>query len=181
MVGIKGNRRTLYSKKVIIDAFLKLLQEKNLNKITVTDICKEADINRGTFYSYYNDPFDLMRSIEEEMIEKMMRTINISGDESIKNILNDIFNLILENIELCKIIFNEKNGSHVLNTILKSVYVRTIEEQKRRFPNANETQLEYCFTYTTGGTIEVVRKWINDEMKLPAEEVIRILETMYMI
>ncbi|MER2172017.1 MAG: TetR/AcrR family transcriptional regulator, partial [Psychrobacillus psychrodurans] len=76
MVGIKGNRRTLYSKKVIIDAFLLLLQEKNLNKITVTEICKEADINRGTFYSYYNDPFDLMRSIEDEMIENMMSKIN---------------------------------------------------------------------------------------------------------
>jgi AcrR family transcriptional regulator len=180
MVGIKGNRRTLYSKKVIIDAFLKLLQEKNLNKITVTDICKEADINRGTFYSYYNDPFDLMRRIEEEMAEKMMSTINIAGDESIKNILSDIFKLIIENIELCKIIFNEKNGSHVLNTILKSAYVRTIEEQKKRFPHASETQLEYFFTYITGGTIEIVRKWINDDMKLPSEEVIRILETMYM-
>ncbi|MEH7097921.1 TetR/AcrR family transcriptional regulator [Neobacillus vireti] len=180
MVGIKGNRRTLYSKKVIIDAFLKLLQEKNLNKITVTDICKEADINRGTFYSYYNDPFDLMRSIEEEMAEKMMSTINISGDESINNILSDIFKLILENTELCKIIFNEKNGSNVLNTILKSAYERTMEEQKKRFPHANETQLEYFFTYITGGTIEIVRKWINDDMKLPSDDVIRILETMYM-
>jgi AcrR family transcriptional regulator len=179
MVGIKGNRRTLYSKKVIIDAFLLLLQEKNLNKITVTDICKKADINRGTFYSYYNDPFDLMRSIEEEMIEKMMSTINISGDESLQNMLNEIFNLILENKEFCKILFNEKNGSHVLNTILKSTYVRTIEEQKKRFPNANETQLEYYYTYTTGGTIEIIRKWINDDMKIPTGEVIRILESLY--
>ncbi|MEH7613978.1 TetR/AcrR family transcriptional regulator, partial [Gottfriedia acidiceleris] len=103
MVGTPGNRRTLYSKKVIIEAFLLLLQEKNLNKITVTDICKEADVNRGTFYSYYNDPFDLMRSIEEEMIEKMMSTINNSGEQ---NILNELLNLILINKELCKIIFN---------------------------------------------------------------------------
>lgn len=179
VAGTKGNRRTLYSKKVIIDALLMLLQEKNLNKITVTDICKEADINRGTFYSYYNDPFDLMRSIEEEMIEKMMSTIIISGDESIQNMLSGIFNLILENKELCKIIFNEKNSSHVLNTLLNSAYERTIEEIRKQFPNANETQLEYYFTYTTGGTIEIIRKWINDNMKIPTEEVVRILESLY--
>ena len=180
MVGIKGNRRTLYSKKVIIDAFLILLQEKNVNKITVTDICKKADINRGTFYSYYNDPFDLMRSIEEELIEKMMCAINISGHESLQTMLNGIFNLILENKELCKIIFNEKNGSHVLNSTLNSAYEKTIEEQKKRFPKANETQLEYYFTYITGGTIEIIRKWINEDMKIPSEEVIHILESMYL-
>ncbi|MEH7415593.1 TetR/AcrR family transcriptional regulator [Neobacillus drentensis] len=179
MVGIKGNRRTLYSKKVIIDAFLLLLKEKTLNKITVTDICKVANINRGTFYSYYNDPFDLMRSIEEEMIEKMMSAINISGDEYLQNILNGIFNLILENIDLCKIIFNEKNSSHVLTTILNYAYEKTIEETKKQFPHANETQLEYFFTYITGGTIEIIRKWINDDMKIPTEEVIQILESMY--
>ena len=179
MVGIKGNRRTLYSKKVMIDAFLMLLQEKPLNKITVTDICKKADINRGTFYSYYNDPFDLMRSIEEEMIEKMMSTITISGDESLQNMLNEIFNLILENKEFCKILFNEKNSSYVLSTLLNSAYEKKIEDIKKQFPMANETQLEYYFTYVTGGTIEIIRKWINDDMKIPAGEVIRILESLY--
>lgn len=175
MVGTPGNRRTLYSKKVIIEAFLLLLQEKNLNKITVTDICKEADINRGTFYSYYNDPFDLMRSIEDELIEKMMSAIYISGEQ---NILNELLNLILINKELCKIIFNEKNSSRVLNTVLNSVHDLTITEIKKQFPNAHETHLEYFFTYSIGGIIEVIRKWINDDMKIPTEEVVQILESM---
>jgi len=175
VVGTPGNRRTLYSKKVIIEAFLLLLQEKNLNKITVTNICKVADINRGTFYSYYNDPFDLMRSIEEELIEKMMSTINISGEE---NILNELLKLILINKELCKIIFNEKNISHVLNTVLNSAHDITIAEIKKKLPNANETHLEYFFTYSTGGIIKVIRKWINDDMNIPTEEVVQILESM---
>lgn len=174
MVGIKGNRRTLYSKKVIIDAFLLLLQEKNLNKITVTEICKEADINRGTFYSYYNDPFDLMRSIEDEMIENMMSKINNSGDDSLYGVLN----LIIENKEFCKIILNEKSSSRVFNTILNFTYENSIAE-KKQLPNANNTYLEYYFSYSTGGTIEVIRKWLNDDMKIPVEEVVQILESMY--
>jgi len=175
VVGTPGNRRTLYSKKVIIEAFLLLLQEKNLNKITVTNICKVADINRGTFYSYYNDPFDLMRSIEEELIEKMMSTIIISGEE---NILNELLKLILINKDLCKIIFNEKNSSNVLNTVLNSAHDITIAEIKKKLPNANETHLEYFFTYSTGGIIKVIRKWINDDMNIPTEEVVQILESM---
>ena len=49
------DRRTKYTKSVIRQALFDLLKEKPLNKITVTDICKMADINRSTFYSYYED------------------------------------------------------------------------------------------------------------------------------
>lgn len=174
MVGVKGNRRTLYTQKAITDAFLLLLQEKSLNKITVTEICKEADINRGTFYAYYNDPFDLMKSMEDEMIDKMMSVINNSKDDS----LFEILNLIIKNKEFYKIILNEKSSSRVLNTILNSTYESTIAAEKQ-LPNADETQIEYFFTYTTGGTIEVIRKWINDDMKIPIEKVVNILNSMY--
>ena len=51
------DRRTKYTKSVIRQALFDLLKEKPLNKITVTDICKMADINRSTFYSYYEDVY----------------------------------------------------------------------------------------------------------------------------
>ncbi|MEH7613977.1 TetR-like C-terminal domain-containing protein, partial [Gottfriedia acidiceleris] len=71
-----------------------------------------------------------------------------------------------------------KNSSHVLNTVLNSAHDITIAEIKKQLPNANETHLEYFFTYSTGGIIEVIRKWINDDMKIPTEEVVQILESM---
>ena len=54
------DRRTKYTKSVIRQALFDLLKEKPLNKITVTDICKMADINRSTFYSYYEDVYALL-------------------------------------------------------------------------------------------------------------------------
>lgn len=52
MPGIKGNRRTLYTKKIIKESLIELLQTNDIHQITVTNICNKADINRGTFYSY---------------------------------------------------------------------------------------------------------------------------------
>ena len=52
MAGIKGNRRILYTKKIIKESLLKLLENKEIHQVTVTDICKDADINRGTFYTH---------------------------------------------------------------------------------------------------------------------------------
>lgn len=48
-------RSSLRSKKLIINALVDLLDEKPLDKITVTDIVKKADINRGTFYAHYEN------------------------------------------------------------------------------------------------------------------------------
>ena len=54
------DRRVKYTKKVIKDTFIDLLSEKDINKVTVSEICKIADINRATFYRYYLDVFDLL-------------------------------------------------------------------------------------------------------------------------
>ena len=58
MAGVAGNRRTLYSKKVIRQAFQDLLLEKDFTKITIKEISERADINRGTIYKYYKDRKD---------------------------------------------------------------------------------------------------------------------------
>ena len=55
----KTDRRVKYTKQAIRDSFLKLLSEKPIEKISVTEICREAEINRGTFYSHYTNPYDL--------------------------------------------------------------------------------------------------------------------------
>ena len=53
----KLDRRTAKTKKAIAIALAKLLSEKEINKITITDIAKEADINRKTFYNYYSSVY----------------------------------------------------------------------------------------------------------------------------
>ena len=40
---------------VIMQAFMDLLTRKPLDKITVKDVIEEADINRNTFYYYYEN------------------------------------------------------------------------------------------------------------------------------
>jgi AcrR family transcriptional regulator len=55
------DRRTKYTKKMIKDTLIDLLLEgKDITKVTVSEICEIADINRATFYRYYLDIFDLL-------------------------------------------------------------------------------------------------------------------------
>ena len=65
------DRRSRYSMHAIRSALFELLKEKELQNITVTDICRLADINRGTFYKYYKDVPDLYAQIETSIAEEI--------------------------------------------------------------------------------------------------------------
>ena len=70
------DRRSQYSQKMLRKALLELMQTKKLSAITVTDICKLADLNRGTFYKYYDDVNDLFSHIEAAFIEELRSPLN---------------------------------------------------------------------------------------------------------
>ena len=57
----KQDRRTRYTRQTIKETFLELLKQKNFTKITVTEICKISEINRGTFYLHYYDIHDVCK------------------------------------------------------------------------------------------------------------------------
>ena len=52
------------TKRLMKDALLELLAEKDLANISVTSVCETADVHRSTFYNYYTDPASLLRDIE---------------------------------------------------------------------------------------------------------------------
>ena len=68
---MKDNRRVRMTKKLMKDALLELLEQHPLNRITVTDVCRSADVNRSTFYAYYTDVETLMLEIEDDVLSQL--------------------------------------------------------------------------------------------------------------
>lgn len=62
-----NNKRKKESQLKIQRAFANLIQEKNLNEISVTEICKITKLNRTTFYANYLDVYDLADKFREMM------------------------------------------------------------------------------------------------------------------
>ena len=65
---VQEDKRIRRTKKLLRQALTRLMQQKDFPSITVTDVVREADINRGTFYAHYRDVYDLRDKIEAEMI-----------------------------------------------------------------------------------------------------------------
>ena len=64
--------RTKRTKQNIINAFMELRQKKPLEKITVKELSELALINKATFYSHYNDIYDLSDQLEKETIDMIL-------------------------------------------------------------------------------------------------------------
>lgn len=98
----KADRRTLYTKQAIRQAFLSELKIKDYDKITVTDLCKKAEINRSTFYLHYADAVSVFDELLAHILESMMEGLDdvVSGSGIIENVFahsEEIYKRIMTN------------------------------------------------------------------------------------
>ena len=85
-------KNAIRSKMLIRNALITLLNKKPLSDISVTDIVKFADINRGTFYNHYSNPLDILEEIKNELMEKLSVVLKNSKNTSSIDDLLDIIN-----------------------------------------------------------------------------------------
>lgn len=69
----KVDRRTRKTRKALIEALTKLMSEKKINKITVKELTDLADVNRSTFYLYYNDIYDMLEKSRQDYSMILLR------------------------------------------------------------------------------------------------------------
>ena len=100
-----------FTRKAIIEAFVKLLNERPLNKITIKDIVEECGINRNTFYYHFRDVPDLIEAIVHEETELV-----ISQNTSVES-----FEDCLE-IAVQFILKNRRANLHIFNSTSRDMY-----------------------------------------------------------
>lgn len=64
----KTDRRTLYTIRVIKDAFIKLVNQESYAKVTIAQICREADITRSTFYLHFNSITEVLNQVLDDTL-----------------------------------------------------------------------------------------------------------------
>ena len=69
------DRRVERTRNSIIDAFLELRSKRDLEKISVKELCERAGINKSTFYTYYQDIYDLSEQLETQVAGDIVRQI----------------------------------------------------------------------------------------------------------
>lgn len=178
MPGIKGNRRTLYTKKIIKESLIELLKTNDIHQITVTSICNKANINRGTFYSHYKDAFDLLQSVEDELFDQILRYLNETPTEDYTDsLLIKVLELISENKDLCNILLCKQRDG----IIDRIIYITSKANLKHLFYKSNEfdeSYFDYLIRYSVGGILAIIQVWLRNNLKESPEEIVKIINNI---
>ena len=129
------NRRVRMTKQLLKDALLELLEQQNLVNISVTSICKTADIHRSTFYKYYMDPDDLLKDIEQDFLDRIPtppRNLDQKNQEQLLLTTTAFFDDVKENRKAYRILFGRSAGNSFASVLVEhlcSGYITAGEEE----------------------------------------------------
>ena len=161
----KEDRRVRRTKKLLTQALTELLQKKQINEITVKELTDLADMNRGTFYLYYRDIFDMLEKIEAELFQKL-DTIAQSHEhgeltQQVKPILLDLFHFISENQEMCRVLLSPNGDMNFLHRLYEAIRERSLEIWKDQMGSLGEKEFDYRYSFVIFGCAGMIRAWVN--------------------
>lgn len=179
-------KRTISS---IEGGFVHLLKEYSIHEITVQQIADEADVNRATFYKYYQDKYDLLNEIENKEIERIKLNVDYHDLENkrisemsdldgiVDSIPYDVMKVVLDNIELYQVLFNMKRES-LIEEKLSDTIVQNLSTVLHSEKNINGIPFRYFHTYVAGALISTIKFWVLDKDRVSKEELAQYLHLL---
>lgn len=174
------DRRTKYTQQIISNTLIDLLEEKELNKITVSEICEIADVNRATFYRYYLDVYDLLEKIQTNFTNELITSYtqeNIT-EYTVSNFAKALLRIFVENKKLVKILFNNKTTTNFLDDVLEVVYQTCKDKWEQDLPGISQEDIEYASIFLFNGALGVINFWIKNDFDKDVEEISHIIEQL---
>lgn len=173
----KVDRRVLYTKMFLRESLLALMKEKPIAKITLSELCRHAGINRNTFYAHYSSPEALLGTIQEELYEQVKQSIERSSKNgSISTLLTEICQAIYDSRDLCAVLFSEYGDKDFLRQIIDLAHDRTIAEWKVSGIEDKKEQIEMLYQFSVSGSVAVIQKWIQEGMGKSPREIAFFIE-----
>ena len=169
-------KSAIRSRRLINDALADLLQEKPLDKITVTDVVKRADINRGTFYAHYADIPDVV----DHLIQQTFNAIRNAVDQQTESItdvgqqlLVTIQAILEEDLFFYRKILNS-SASIIMQEQLVSVVSDFLLEHKDRFYSGSNEEYQIAIRFCAGGLSNLYRDWFSGKLSCNLNELTQI-------
>ena len=171
MTEIICDRRVRRTKKLLLRSLTKLMLEKKINKITVTELTELADVNRSTFYLYYKDIYDMIDQIETDMFEELTAKLKklYMPEATYDNILSFfiyVFEFVRENSDFCKILLGPDGDSTFLNK-----FKVAIMESQLPVTEMNGIGSRYYMPFFISGCIGAIQQWLEDDMQVPPKDI----------
>ncbi len=165
------------TRKNLMDAFWKLYQTKPVEKISVREITDIAGYNRGTFYLYFKDVYDVLENIENDLLkvieQESERYSEIFSNDISHNDLSAVTTAAIEIFERCEykpfILLSDRGDLRFEQAIKEKMHIN-LEEGLLTHSEIDDVTREYIIHFVISGVLGIIKKWYSDGMVIPVEE-----------
>ncbi|MCR5345484.1 MAG: TetR/AcrR family transcriptional regulator C-terminal domain-containing protein [Lachnospiraceae bacterium] len=171
----KSDARVRYTEKVVKNAFLEILAKKPINKITVTEVCERAQINRSTFYTHYSDCFEVLEVIEQEIINDFIESLKLIKEPDERAFIMAIYTIIRQHEDACRILLFNTESHHMVDRLLNIARPVSLKTWKEKLPNISDNELEMLYTHLSYGLMNVI---FTGYYKYGSEEIVNFVKRM---
>lgn len=162
--------RVRYTRMIIEQSFLELLSEKPVSKITVTELCQKAQINRATFYKHYMDVPDLLEKLEENLFEQIRESF---GSEKIKlkEFLVKMIHYTKENQNRYMALGGDHGDPNLMAKTFMVCYESAYPLVEKNMPGMKESERQMLYHFLSQGAGGILTWWIKNGMQESPEEI----------
>ncbi len=179
MINEVQDERYSVADEAIYDAFFLVLKEKELDKITVSDVIKRAGIVRSTFYNHYENIPALIIAVEDKTIQDIFSLMEEFHPKNDREICNNYFLTICEytmtNPFLANLLRNPEGGAFFEKFITMFHHYVSNVMQNTDPSHPSKEEFSYMIACVIGSTIGVLHKWSAENFQAPAEVIADIL------
>lgn len=169
---METNQRVAVTKRMFQEGLLRLLEAKELDKISITELCRESGVNRSTFYRYYTLPKDILTEMQDLFIEQIHGSLQ---KEITAYDVERSFAYLLENKEIVKILLRYTSESDWVDLFSQFYQRFAVKKTLKAFQGLDEDSSRLLFSYITGGTYFIVHQWIMEDIPKSPKEVTDII------
>lgn len=184
----KTDLRIQRTQKAIVDAFYELLDEKSFGSITVIDICDRALINRGTFYTHFEDKYQLLdKCISDIMYGLHEQVKRAHGENDLITYYNEVMDLGIcfldNNRKRIRTIILKADSALVFDKVHEILTHNIINRLSHARPRDGKGSLpsDILAEFFAGGIISLIKWWLLDEPNYTLEDIRKQLSAIAMM
>ena len=163
------------TKKAIKQSFIKLLNERPFDKITIKDIVEDCGVNRNTFYYYYQDIYQLLRDIFDS--ETMELSENRVEYDSWEDGIIAAAHFAMKNKRLIYHVYNSISREELERYLYAASELIMVEyiKKKANGMNVSEEDIELICLFYKHAVVGIMVDWLQHGMKREPDDIIKRL------
>lgn len=173
------DRRVKYTKKVLNESLIHFLGEKEITRITVTEICRDADVNRSTYYAHFEDPYDQLAKLKAELLGELAEYITRIDVEELPAgqgpylVLKTLLEYVDRKQDIFRILLG-KSGDHKLQEEILDILGEKVFRSELA-ADRSEEETQYLLMYASNGCFGLFYRWLMSDKKIPAEKLAKLM------